>query len=89
MNILLNETQKHGETKSKSIRSSTLCPKTPKKNKELPKYGLQFYYGEKLPMAWGVPQQTTLILEINISQYERETKHLTLRDIESYLVLDV
>ena len=45
-------------------------------------------YGEKLPMTWGVPQQTTLTLEINISQYARETKHLTLRDLESYLIPD-
>ena len=45
-------------------------------------------YGEKLSMAWGVPQQTALKLEINISQYARETKHLTLRDTKSYLVLD-
>ena len=45
-------------------------------------------YEDKLPIAWGVPQQTALTLEINIFQYARETKHLTLRDIESYLVLD-
>ena len=60
------------------------------KEKQLgtPQYGFQFCYGEKLPMAWGVPQQTTLTLEINLSQYARETKHLTLRDTESYLVPD-
>ena len=29
-----------------------------------------------------------LTLEINISQYARETKHLTLRDSKSYLVPD-
>ena len=44
------------------------------------------YYGEKLPMDWGVPQQISLTLETNISQYARETKHLTLRDTELYLV---
>ena len=36
-------------------------------------------------MAWGVPQQTNLTLEINISQYARKTKHLTLRDIDRTL----
>ena len=76
------------ETKSKSRISSTLCPQTPKKNKEHPSQSLQFCYREKNPVAWGVPQQTTLTLEINPSQYERETKHLTLRDTESYLVPD-
>ena len=45
-------------------------------------------YEEKLPMDCGVPQQTTLTLEINLSQYARENKHLTLRDTESYLVPD-
>ena len=45
-------------------------------------------YGEKLPMAWVVQQQTALTLEINLSQYARETKHLTLRYTESFLVPD-
>ena len=54
MNILLNVTQKQGETESKL---STLCPQTPKKNKEGPQQGHQFYYREKLPMAWAIPQQ--------------------------------
>ena len=32
--------------------------KPPKRNnQEPPQYGHQFCYGEKLPMAWGVPQQ--------------------------------
>ena len=35
-----------------------IVPSAPNKNKELPQYGRQFYYGEKL--LWlGVPQQTT------------------------------
>ena len=36
-----------------------IVPPTPNKNKELPQWSHQFCYGEKLPMAWGVPQQTT------------------------------
>ena len=45
-------------------------------------------YEEKNPMTWGVPQQTALTLEINLSQYARETKPLTLYDTELYLVSD-
>ena len=45
-------------------------------------------YRDKLHMAWGVPQQTNLTLEINLSQYAKETNHLTLRDTKSYLVPD-
>ena len=36
-------------------------------------------------MAWGVPKQTTLTLEMNLSQYARDTKHLTLRDMKPTL----
>ena len=45
-------------------------------------------YREKLPMAWGVPQQTARHKKSIPSQYARETKHLTLRDLKSYLILD-
>ena len=40
--------------------------------------------------SYGLGHITTgsLTPEINLSQYARETKHLTLRDIESYLVPD-
>ena len=42
---------------------------------------------EKIPMAWGTTIDS-LTPEINISQYAIETRYLTLRDIEPYLVLD-
>ena len=45
-------------------------------------------YGEKLPMAWGVPQQIARPEKSIPSQYARETKHITLRDLESYLIPD-
>ena len=45
-------------------------------------------HGEKLPMAWGVPQQIAKHEKSILSQYERKTKHLTLRDLESYLIAD-
>ena len=51
----MDPTQKHRETER---NSSTLCTQYPKKNKEPPQWGHQFRYGEKLPMAWGRPQQT-------------------------------
>ena len=45
-------------------------------------------YREKLPMDWGVPQQTARHEKSILSQYARETKHLTLRDLKSYLIPD-
>ena len=63
-------------------------PPTPKKNKEPPQYGRQFCYAEKLPMAWGVPKQIARHEKSIPSQYARETKHLTLRDLKLYLILD-
>ena len=45
-------------------------------------------YGEKLPVDWGVPQQTTRPEKSIPPQYARETKHLTLKDLESYLISD-
>ena len=59
---------------------------TPNKSKELPQYCHQFCFREKLPMAWGVPQQTARHKKSIPSQYARETKHLILRDIKSYLI---
>ena len=64
-----------------------IVPPTPKKNKEHPQRSRQFYYGEKF--LWlGVPQQTALTLEINLSQYAIEIKCLTLKDLTSYLILN-
>ena len=48
----------------------------------------QSCYGEKLPMAWGVPQQTEKPQKSIPSKHARETKHLTLKDLESYLIPD-
>ena len=45
-------------------------------------------YREKIPMAWGVPQQTDRHEKSIPSQYAIETKHLTLGDLESYLIPD-
>ena len=41
----------------------------------------------KIPMAWGTTIDRVTI-EINPFPYSRETKHLTLKDIETYLILD-
>ena len=43
---------------------------------------------EKLPMAWGVQQQTEKLQKLIPSQYAREIKHLTLKDFETYFILD-
>ena len=41
----------------------------------------------KLPMAWGTTIDKVTV-EINPFPYARETKHLTLKDLETYLILD-
>ena len=42
----------------------------------------------RIPMAWGVPQQTNKAQKSIPFQYAREIKHLTLNDLESYLISD-
>ena len=39
-------------------------------------------------MAWGVPQQTEKSQKSIPSQYEREIKNLTLKDLETYVIPD-
>ena len=41
----------------------------------------------KLPMAWGTTTDRVTV-EINPFLYARETKHLTLKDLETYLIPD-
>ena len=41
----------------------------------------------KLPMAWGTTKDR-VTAEINPFQYARETKHLTQKDIDTYLILN-
>ena len=41
----------------------------------------------KLPMAWGTTTDR-VTAEINPFLYAGETKHLTLKDLDSYLILD-
>ena len=41
----------------------------------------------KIPMAWGTTIDR-VTAEINPFPYARETKHLTLKDLETYLILD-
>ena len=48
----------------------------------------RFCYGKKLPMAWGVPQQIEKPQKSIPYQYPREIKHLTLKDLKSYLIID-
>ena len=45
------------KTRRTERNSSTLCTQPTNKNKEPPRWSHQFCYKEKLPMAWGVPQQ--------------------------------
>ena len=41
----------------------------------------------KIPMAWGTTIDK-LTVEINPFPYAREIKHLTLKDLETYLILN-
>ena len=41
----------------------------------------------EIPMAWGTTTDS-LTPEINPFLYARETKYLTLKDLDSYLILD-
>ena len=73
----------------KSNSNSLNADKTTPKGQLLgtPQRSHQFCYGEKF--LWlGVPQQTALTPEINLSQYEVEIKCLTLKDQTSYLIPD-
>ena len=42
---------------------------------------------QEIPMSWGTTTDS-LTLEINPFLYARETKHLTLKDLDSYLIPD-
>ena len=42
----------------------------------------------KIPMAWGVPQQTEKLQKSIPSPYVREIQHLTLKDLETHLIPD-
>ena len=82
----LDPTQKQ-ERKSNS--NSLNAKKTTPKGQLLgtPQWSHQFCYEEKF--LWlGVPQQTALTPEINLSQYAIEIKCLTLKDQTSYLIPD-
>ena len=41
----------------------------------------------KIPMAWGTTTDRVTI-EINLFPYAREIKHITLKDLETYLIPD-
>ena len=88
MTILLNCDIEIGRNREKVNNIKHIVPPTPQKNKELPQYGHQFCYGEKLPMAWDVPQQTDKLQKSIPSQYAREIQHLKLKDLETYLIPD-
>ena len=46
-----------------------------------------FMLRRKLPMAWGT-KIDIVTKKTNPFQYARETKHLTLKDLETYLIPD-
>ena len=48
---------------------------------------LQRLLRRKLPKAWGTTTDI-VIVEINPFTYAREIKHLTLKDLETYLISD-
>ena len=51
-------------------------------------YGRPCYVLQReIPMAWGTTTER-LTPEINPFLYARETKNLTIKDLDSYLILD-
>ena len=48
----------------------------------------QILLRRKIPMAWGVPQQIEKMQKSIPSKYAREIQHLTLKDIDTYLIPD-
>ena len=63
-------------------------PPNPKEKKGTSPAESPILLRRKLPMAWSVPQQTEKPQKLIPSQYEKEIKHLTLKDLETYLILD-
>ena len=84
-NMPLDPTQKQ-RNKSNS-RTLNVDKKPPKEMTRNSPAESPIMLRRKLPMAWGttIDRVTT---EINPFPYERETKHLTLKDPETYLILD-
>ena len=77
-----------GRNKEQVLKIKHIVPPTPNKNKEPSHYHRQLCYKEKFPMAWGVPQQRDRHKKSIPYQYAREKKHLTLRDLKSFLIPD-
>ena len=62
------------------------APKPPKKQGSFPAES-PILLRREIPMAWGTTTDR-LTPEINPFLYARETKHLTLKDLDSYLIPD-
>ena len=63
------------------------CPPNPKEKQGTSPVWSPILLRREIPMAWGTTTNR-LTPEINPFLYARETKHLTLKDLNSYLIPD-
>ena len=62
-------------------------PPNPKEKQGMSPVESPILLQRKIPMAWGTTTDR-VIAEINPFPYAREIKHLTLKDLETYLIPD-
>ena len=83
--IKCNRETKRNKEQVKNIKH--IVPPNPKEKQRTCPLWLPILLRRKIPMAWGTTIDR-VIAEINPFLYARETKHLTLKDLSSYLILD-
>ena len=83
--IKCNTETRRNKEQVKNIKH--IVPPNPKEKQGTSLAELPILLRREIPMAWGTTTDT-LTPKINPFQYERETKYLTLKDLDSYLILD-
>ena len=76
---------KIGRNKEKVKKIKHIVPPSPKEKQRMSPAKSPILLRRKLPMAWGTTTDR-VTAEINPFPYARETKHLTLNDLETYLI---
>ena len=77
-----------GRNREKVNNIKHIVPPNPKEKQGTSPVWSPILLRRKLPMAWGIKTDRVTV-EINPFLYARETKHLTLKDLETYLIPDV
>ena len=78
---------KTGRNREKVNNIKHIVPPNPKEKQGTSPAESPILLWREIPMAWGTTIDI-LTPEINPSLYARETKHLTLKDLDSFLILD-